>query len=132
MNPPKDKGMQAETLLIVIGIGLAAGILSGMVGVGGGIVMVPAMVYFLAFPQHRAQGTSLAMMLFPVGLLGALNYYRKGHVDLRVAGLLAVGFVLGSYLGSRFSLSLPQATVRRIFALVMLAVALRMLVVDRK
>jgi len=132
MNPPKDKGMQAETLLIVIGIGLAAGILSGMVGVGGGIVMVPAMVYFLAFPQHRAQGTSLALMLFPVGLLGALNYYRKGHVDLRVAGLLAVGFVLGSYLGSRFSLSLPQATVRRIFALVMLAVALRMLVVDRK
>lgn len=132
MNPKNGNGMTTETLLIVIGIGLAAGILGGMVGVGGGIVMVPAMVYFLAFSQHKAQGTSLALMLFPVGLLGVLNYYRKGHVDLRVAGLLAVGFILGSYLGSRFSLSLPQTAVRRIFAIVLLAVALRMLLTDRR
>lgn len=124
--------MNAETVLIVIGIGLAAGMLGGMVGVGGGIIMVPALVYFLAFPQHKAQGTSLALMLFPVGILGVLNYYRKGYVDMRVAGLLAVGFVLGSYLGSRFSLSIPQTAVRRLFAAVMLVVALRMLFADRK
>ncbi len=124
--------MTTETILTVIVIGLSAGILSGLVGVGGGIIMVPAMVYFLAFSQQRAQGTSLALMLFPVGILGVLNYYRKGHVDMRVAGLLAVGFVLGSYLGSRFSLSLSQSTLRKLFALVMLAVAVRMLLSDRK
>ena len=132
MSPDNERKMTTETILIVITIGLAAGILGGMVGVGGGIVMVPAMVFFLAFSQQKAQGTSLALMLFPVGILGVWTYYRKGFVDMRVAGLLAVGFVLGSYLGSRFSLTLPQATLRRLFALVMLAVALRMLFWDRK
>jgi uncharacterized membrane protein YfcA len=132
MKPGNGIDMTTETILTVIVIGLSAGILSGLVGVGGGIIMVPAMVYFLAFSQQRAQGTSLALMLFPVGILGVLNYYRKGHVDMRVAGLLAVGFVLGSYLGSRFSLSLSQSTLRKLFALVMLAVAVRMLLSDRK
>ncbi|MBM3441711.1 MAG: sulfite exporter TauE/SafE family protein [Bacteroidetes bacterium] len=124
--------MNGETILAVILIGLAAGVLGGMVGVGGGIIMVPALVYFLAFSQHRAQGTSLALMLFPVGILGVINYYRKGYVDLRIAGLLAVGFILGSYLGSRFSLSLPQSVVKKIFAAVMLLVALRMLFWEKK
>ena len=132
MKPRNGYEMNTETLLIVIAIGLAAGVLGGMVGVGGGIIMVPAMVFFLAFPQHKAQGTSLALMLFPVGILGVLNYYRKGYVDLRIAGLLAVGFIVGSYLGSRFSLSLPQAAVRKVFALVMLVVALRMLFWERR
>lgn len=132
MKDPKEYTMNAETVLAVILIGLAAGVLGGMVGVGGGIIMVPALVYFLAFSQHRAQGTSLALMLFPVGILGVINYYRKGYVDLRVAGLLAVGFVLGSYLGSRFSLSLPQSAVKKIFAAVMLLVALRMLFWEKK
>jgi uncharacterized membrane protein YfcA len=124
--------MDAETIAIIILIGLAAGILGGMVGVGGGIVIVPALVYFLAFSQHQAQGNSLALMLFPVGILGVINYYKKGYVDFRYAGLLAVGFVVGSYLGSRFSLSLPQLTVKKIFAVVMLLVALKMLLLDRK
>lgn len=132
MKDPKEYTMNAETVLAVILIGLAAGVLGGMVGVGGGIIMVPALVYFLAFSQHKAQGTSLALMLFPVGILGVINYYRKGYVDLRVAGLLAVGFVLGSYLGSRFSLSLPQSAVKKIFAAVMLLVALRMLFWEKK
>ena len=124
--------MDAQTITTIILIGLAAGILGGMVGVGGGIVIVPALVYFLAFSQHEAQGNSLALMLFPVGILGVLNYYRKGYVDFRYAGLLAVGFVVGSYLGSRFSLSLPQFTVKKIFAVLMLLVALKMLLLDRK
>jgi uncharacterized membrane protein YfcA len=124
--------MDAQTISTIILIGLAAGILGGMVGVGGGIVIVPALVYFLAFSQHEAQGNSLALMLFPVGILGVLNYYKKGYVDFRYAGLLAVGFVVGSYLGSRFSLSLPQLTVKKIFAVVMLLVALKMLLFDRK
>jgi uncharacterized membrane protein YfcA len=103
-----------------------------MVGVGGGIIIVPALVYFLSFSQHQAQGTSLALMLFPVGILGVINYYQKGFVDFKYAGLLAIGFVLGSWLGSRFSLSLPQLTVKKIFAVVMLLVSLKMLLLDRK
>jgi uncharacterized membrane protein YfcA len=124
--------MSAETIVTIILIGLAAGVLGGMVGVGGGIVIVPALMYFLAFSQHEAQGNSLALMLFPVGILGVLNYYKKGYVDFRYAGLLAIGFVVGSYLGSRFSLSLPQITVKKVFAVVMLLVALKMLLFDRK
>ena len=117
---------------MIIFVGLAAGILGGMVGVGGGIIIVPALVYFLAFSQHQAQGTSLALMLFPVGILGVINYYKKGYVDFRYAGLLAIGFVLGSYLGSKFSLSLPQFTVKKIFAVIMLLVSLKMLLLDKK
>lgn len=124
--------MTTETIIIIILTGLAAGILGGMVGVGGGIIIVPALVYFLAFSQHQAQGTSLALMLFPVGILGVINYYKKGYVDFRYAGLLAIGFVVGSYLGSKFSLSLPQLTVKKIFAVIMLLVALKMLFLDKK
>ena len=124
--------MTIETIIIIILTGLAAGILGGMVGIGGGIIIVPALVYFLAFSQHQAQGTSLALMLFPVGILGVINYYKKGYVDFRYAGLLAIGFVVGSYLGSKFSLSLPQLTVKRIFAVLMLIVAFKMLFIDKK
>jgi hypothetical protein len=124
--------MTSETIIIIILTGLAAGILGGMVGIGGGIIIVPALVYFLAFSQHQAQGTSLALMLFPVGILGVINYYKKGYVDFRYAGLLAIGFVVGSYLGSKFSLSLPQLTVKKIFAVLMLLVALKMLFIDKK
>ena len=124
--------MTSETIIIIILTGLAAGILGGMVGIGVGIIIVPALVYFLAFSQHQAQGTSLALMLFPVGILGVINYYKKGYVDFRYAGLLAIGFVVGSYIGSKFSLSLPQLTVKKIFAVLMLLVALKMLFIDKK
>jgi uncharacterized membrane protein YfcA len=130
--PLKKEHMTTETIIIIILTGLAAGILGGMVGVGGGIIIVPALVYFLAFSQHQAQGTSLALMIFPVGILGVINYYKKGYVDFRYAGLLAIGFVVGSYLGSKFSLSLPQMTVKKIFAVIMLIVALKMLFIDKK
>ncbi|MCE2834737.1 MAG: sulfite exporter TauE/SafE family protein [Chitinophagaceae bacterium] len=132
MKPLQKSPMTIETIMLIIFTGLAAGILGGMVGVGGGIIIVPALVYFLSFSQHQAQGTSLALMLFPVGILGVINYYQKGFVDFKYAGLLAIGFVLGSWLGSRFSLSLPQLTVKKIFAVVMLLVSLKMLLLDRK
>ena len=123
--------MTLQTIIIIILTGLAAGILGGMVGIGGGIIIVPCLVYFLAFSQHMAQGTSLALMLFPVGILGVINYYKKGFVDFRYAGILAVGFVLGSYLGSKFSLSLPQENVKKIFAVIMILVAVKMLFFDK-
>lgn len=132
MIPTDKPKITLENMVIIILIGLAAGIIGGMVGVGGGIIIVPALVYFLAFSQHQAQGASLTLMLFPVGILGVINYYKKGYVDFRFAGLLAIGFVVGSYLGSKFSLSLPQVTVKKIFAVLMLLVALKMLLLDKK
>jgi uncharacterized membrane protein YfcA len=86
----------------------------------------------LGITQHHAQGISLAMMLFPVGILGVINYYKKGYVDFKFAGLIAVGFLLGCYLGSKFSLRLPQETVKKIFAIVMIVLAVRMLLTGKK
>jgi uncharacterized protein len=132
INPLIQKYMDAKILIVLVIIGLAAGFASGMVGIGGGLVIVPALVYFLAFTQHQAQGNSLALLLFPVGILGVINYYKKGYVDFRYAALLAVGFVAGSYLGSRFSLSLPQESVKKIFAVLMIVLAVKMLFFDKK
>ncbi len=116
-----------ETILYLVIIGLLAGFMGGLVGIGGGVIIVPALVLVLGLSQHLAQGVSLAMMLFPVGIMGVLNYYKKGYVDFKYASLIAVGFVLGSYLGSKFSLSLPQETVRKIFAIVMILLAIKLL-----
>ena len=124
--------LNMQTIILLIIIGLAAGILGGMVGVGGGVIIVPALVYFLAFSQLKAQGTSLGLILLPVALLGVINYYKKGYVDTRAVWLLAIGFIAGSYLGSRFSLSLPQDTVKKIFAVFLLLVSLKMLFLDKK
>ena len=121
-----------ETIIYLILIGIAAGFLGGMVGVGGGIIIVPALVLLLGISQHNAQGISLAMMLFPVGILGVINYYKKGYVDFRYAGLIAAGFLIGSYVGSKFSLSLPEETVKKIFAILMIILAIRMLLTGKK
>lgn len=121
-----------ETVFYLILIGLAAGVLGGMVGIGGGVLIVPALVLLLGLSQHQSQGISLAMMIFPVGILGVINYYKKGYVDFRYAGLLAVGFFAGSYIGSKFSLSLPQDTVRKIFAIVMILLAIKLLFSGKK
>jgi uncharacterized membrane protein YfcA len=126
------KKMNMEILIYLLLIGLAAGFMGGLVGIGGGVIIVPALVMLLGMSQHAAQGTSLMMILFPVGILGALNYYKQGYVDFKYAGLLAIGFFVGSYLGSKFSLSLPQLTVKRIFAVVMMLLALKILFIDKK
>lgn len=124
--------MSVQTIIILVLIGLAAGMLSGMIGIGGGVVMVPALVYFLAFGQKDAQGTSLGLFLFPVGLLGVLQYYKQGHVDFKVVAVIAVGFILGSFLGSKISLSMSEEKVKRFFAIVIMLVAIKMLFFDRK
>jgi uncharacterized membrane protein YfcA len=132
MNSLKPDTMSAETVFIIIAIGFAAGMLGGMIGIGGGLVVVPALVYFLAFSQHKAQGTSLGLLVLPVALLGVFNYYKKGYVDVKAVGLLAVGFVLGSYLGSKYALSLPQETLKKIFAFFLILLAFKMLFMDKK
>ncbi len=124
--------METQTILIVILIGIAAGMLSGLVGIGGGLVIVPALVYFLGMSQHAAQGTSLGLILLPVGILAVLAYHKQGHVDPKIVGLLAIGFVAGSFFGSKISLSLPQETVKKIFAVLMIIIAVKMIFFDRK
>lgn len=123
--------MDTQMILIIIVVGLAAGMLSGLVGVGGGIIIVPALVYFIGFSQKTAQGTSLAMIMLPVGIFGVLQYYKQGHVDFKIVGLLAIGFLAGSFLGSKIALSLPQDTVKKIFAVVLIMVAIKMLFLDK-
>ena len=119
--------MTIETIILLVIVGLAAGVLSGMVGVGGGIIVVPALVIFLGFSQHEAQGTSLGLLLLPVGILAVINYYNKGYIDIRVVAIMSVAFVLGGWLGSKLSLSLPQDTVKKIFAVVLFYTAFRMM-----
>ena len=124
--------MAIQTILILVIIGLAAGILGGLVGVGGGIIIVPALVYFLSFSQKSAQGTSLGLLLLPVGIFGVLQYYKQGHVDLKVVAIIAIGFLAGSYFGSKIALSLQQETVKKIFAIMLLLIAFKMLFIDKK
>lgn len=124
--------MRMTTIIILLLIGLAAGMLSGMVGIGGGVVIVPALVYFLAFSQKTAQGTSLAMLMFPVGILGVWQYYKQGHVDFKIVVFVALGFILGSLLGSKISLGMSDDKVKRFFGIVMLLVSLKMLFFDKK
>ena len=119
--------MTSETVLLLILVGLAAGILSGLVGVGGGIIVVPALVLLLGFSQHEAQGTSLGLLLLPVGILAVLNYYKQGYIDIKVVAIMSVAFVLGGWLGSKLSLAMPQETVKKIFALVLFYTAFRMM-----
>jgi uncharacterized membrane protein YfcA len=127
----KNKTMEVQTILILILVGVAAGMLSGLVGVGGGIIIVPALVYFVGFSQKDAQGTSLALILLPVGILGVMQYYKQGHIDWKIVGLLAVGFVAGSFFGSKLALSISQESLKKVFAVLMIIIAIKMLFLDK-
>jgi uncharacterized membrane protein YfcA len=117
MKPVQPHTMTTELLITLLMIGLFAGILSGLVGVGGGLIVVPALIFFLGYSQHQAQGTSLGLLLLPVGILAVLNYYNKGHIDIKVVAVMSIAFVLGGWLGSKIALRLPADTVKKIFAL---------------
>ena len=119
--------MSVSTFIILIVIGLLAGILSGLVGVGGGILMIPLLIIFLGLTQHEAQGTALFAMLPPIGILAAINYYKEGFVKWEYAIVIAFTFVIGGYLGSKLSLSLPPQMVRRIFGVIMLIGAIKLI-----
>jgi len=108
-------------------IGIIAGVLSGIIGIGGGVLIVPALIYLLHFDQRKAQGTSLGALLAPIGLLAFLAYYRKGNVDVSAAVFIALGFMIGGYFGGMWAQQIPDLILRRIFALVLLALGLEML-----
>lgn len=114
--------------LVVVGIiGLAGGVLSGLFGIGGGLVVVPGLVLLLGFPIGKAAGTSLAALLLPVGLFGALEYVRAGQVDLRSAALLAVGLLLGAYLGARIGTTISPEVAQRAFGVFLAIVGVRLI-----
>ena len=119
--------MDITTCIILIVIGLLAGILSGLVGVGGGILMIPLLIIFLGLTQHEAQGTALFAMLPPIGILAAMNYYKEGFVKWEYAAVIALTFVVGGYFGSKLSISLPEQTVRKVFGVIMLIGAIKLI-----
>lgn len=123
--------MSQQTILLLVIIGLLAGMLSGLVGIGGGIIIVPFLVYFLGFSQKDAQGTSLFILLLPVGLLAVRNYYVEGHVNIKIGLIVALTFVVGAYLGSKLLSRLNDDVVKKIFAIVMMLVAIKMLFLDK-
>ena len=112
----------------LLAIGLIAGVLGGMFGIGGGLVIVPALVFLLEMKQFDALGTSLAALIPPVGLLGAFEYYQNGHMNLKYAALLAAGLFVGFYFGAKITLGLSPETAKRAYAVFLLVVAGKMLI----
>ena len=124
--------MTAQLVMTIIIIGLAAGMLSGLVGIGGGIILVPAMIFFLNYTQHQAQGMSLGILTFPVVILGFLKYYHECNkagtpINFKVIGILAIGFVIGSYFGSSIALKIDKDVLKKIFAVILFYTAFKML-----
>ena len=124
--------MPLQEIIIILIIGLMAGILSGLVGVGGGIILVPALVYFLHYTQHQAQGTSLGVLTFPVVILAFLTYYQEckkmdAPLDFRVIAMLAAGFIIGGYFGSNLAVKIDKELLKKIFAVILFYTAFKML-----
>ena len=120
--------MTTAQLITVLLIGLTAGFVSGALGVGGGIIIVPSLIIFLGFSQHMAQGTSLAILLLPTGILAVMQYYKNGYVDFKVALILMILFVVGAYLGSLVSTNIPDKMLKKIFGIFMLLVSIKMII----
>lgn len=114
--------MTISTLIVLLFIGLMAGILSGLIGIGGGIIMVPLLL-LLGMTQHQSQGTSLAVLSVPVTALAAFNYYKEGYVDWKYAAVIAVFFVIGGYIGSKFAVQIDEKILKKIFGVILLLVA---------
>ena len=119
--------MSISTCIILIVIGILAGILSGVVGVGGGLIIIPLLIILLDLSQHEAQGTSLAVMLPPIGILAAINYHKAGFVKWEYAMIIAITFIIGGYFGSKYAVILRPEIVKRVFGIVMLIGALKMI-----
>ena len=123
--------MTFTVILILLLIGLAAGFLSGLIGIGGGVLIVPALVLFAGFSQKLAQGTSLGILLLPVGILAVLQYYRQGYLNVNYIAIISVAFVLGSFMGSKLAISLSDDKMKKIFAVIMMIIAVKMLFFDK-
>jgi uncharacterized membrane protein YfcA len=123
----KEKTMDSQTIFILISVGVLAGVLSGFVGVGGGVIIVPALIYVLGMSQFEAQGTSLFVLLLPVGILAVHNYYKTDQINWKYGIIISFAFVVGGYFGSKFALKMSPAVIRIIFGAVMAIVSFKMI-----
>ncbi len=120
--------MNITEIIFLCVIGLVAGVASGTLGIGGGIIIVPALMVLLGLTQHQAQGTSLALMLPPIGILAAINYYKAGHINIKYAIILSATFLIGGYLGSKFALNIDGKILKKVFGVFMIIVAIKMII----
>ena len=118
---------QMINILLYLLLGLVTGILSGLMGIGGAIIIIPTLVLLFGLSQHMAQGTTLALMVPPIGLLAAWTYYQKGFVDLKIAGFICIGFFIGGLLGANLAIGIPDQILKKVFGVLLLAVSLRMI-----
>ena len=132
MDTPQKHTMTTQLVITALLIGLSAGVLSGLVGIGGGIIMVPALVFFMNYTQHQAQGTSLAVLTLPVVILASIYYYNQCQklgtpIDLKIVVLLAGGFIIGAFFGSKMALAINQEMLKKVFAVILFYTAIKML-----
>jgi len=118
--------MNLSILLLLIVIGIVTGAVSGLIGIGGGLILIPALIYFMGFNQHQAVGTSMAVLLPPIGFFAAYNYYKAGFVNLKFAMILAIAFMVGSFFTSKWAINIPEHSIRKFFSIVLFIVAIKM------
>ncbi|TAH08128.1 MAG: sulfite exporter TauE/SafE family protein [Sphingobacteriia bacterium] len=123
--------MTFTTIVLLIVVGLVAGFLSGLIGIGGGIIIVPALVVFLGFTQKAAQGTSLGILLLPVGILAVLQYYKQGYINVNYILIVAAAFVVGGLFGSKLALSISDEKMKKVFAVILMLIAIKMLFFEK-
>lgn len=123
--------MSAQTIIILLLVGFAAGVLSGLVGVGGGIIIVPCLVLLLGFTQKEAQGTSLAILLLPIGIFAVIEYYKQGHINVTYALIVAAAFLIGCYYGSKLAVRIDDQKLKKFFAVTMMLLSIRMLFFEK-
>lgn len=114
-------------MLLYLILGLVTGVFSGLIGIGGAIIIIPCLVLLFGLSQHTAQGTTLALMVPPIGLLAAWVYYKQGFVDLKIAALICLGFFVGGLLGAKFAMKIPDELLRKIFGVILLIASLKMI-----
>ena len=112
---------------LYVALGLFAGCLSGVIGIGGGIVIVPSLIFLFGMTAHQAQGTSLVVMLPPIGILAAMTYYNQGYVDIKIALLIALGFIVGGFLGAKLDVNLSSQILSKVFGVVIILIGLKMI-----
>jgi len=118
--------MSTLTFFGLLLLGIIAGYFSGLIGIGGGVIIVPALVLLFGFSQYAAQGTTLALLIPPIGILAVWKYYQKGFVDIKTAAIICAGFIIGSYLGSATAVNISQDTLKKIFAIVLILLGVKM------
>lgn len=120
-------GIEIMKILLFLLLGLFAGTFSGLIGIGGGTIIVPALVFLFGLTQHQAQGTTLALLVPPIGFLAAWTYYKEGYVDLKIASLICIGFFFGGLLGARVATKLSNIALERVFGVALLLISLKMI-----